>query len=67
MHISDNLRDIRKIKTIGFPMVLIGESMWESNPPGQLLTTCNGFEDRGAHQHPSTPIRSAIIACTYSL
>ena len=47
--------------------VPVGESMWESNPPGQLLTTCNGFEDRGAHQHPSTPIRAGIIACAYSL
>ena len=34
---------------------LDGGNMWESNPPGQLFTTCTGFEDRGAHQHPSTP------------
>ena len=37
-------------------MGIHGGNMWESNPPGQLFTTCNGFEDRGAHQHPSTPI-----------
>jgi|GEM_PF-6651344 len=30
--------------------------MWESNPPGQLLATCIGVEDLGAHQHASIPI-----------
>ena len=30
--------------------------MWESNPPEKLLTPQTGFEDRKAHQHPSTPI-----------
>lgn len=30
--------------------------MWESNPPKRLLTPRIGFEDRRAHQHPSTPI-----------
>ena len=46
--------------------------MWESNPPRQLFTTNNGFEDRGAHQHPATPIRVKIIThfasfCKYYL
>ena len=33
-----------------------GGNMWESNPPGQFFATLTGFEDRGAHQHPSTPM-----------
>ena len=47
----------------------LGEGMWESNPPKKLLTPITGFEDRGAHQHPSTPmlerttVHPAIIAC----
>ena len=55
-----------KLKTSKKPRysgLFYGESMWESNPPGQLLTTCNGFEDRGAHQHPSAPKCVSIIAC----
>ena len=36
--------------------------MWESNPPKQLFTTITGFEDQGAHQHPSTPIYSGCFA-----
>lgn len=32
-----------------------GGNMWESNPPRQLFTTLTGFEDQGAHQHPSAP------------
>ena len=39
-----------------------GGNMWESNPPGRLLAPLNGFEDRGAHQHPSTPMGSGIVA-----
>ena len=39
----------------------IGGNMWESNPPGRLLAPLTGFEDRGAHQHPATPI------CLYSI
>ena len=35
-----------------------GGNMWESNPPRQLFTTLTGFEDRGAHQHPSAPMYS---------
>ena len=30
--------------------------MWESNPPGRFLAPLTGFEDRGAHQHPATPM-----------
>jgi len=30
--------------------------MWESNPPGRLLTADTGFEDQEAHQHLSTPM-----------
>ena len=51
------------------PEDFLGEGMWESNPPKKLLTPITGFEDRGAHQHPSTPmlerttVRSAIITC----
>ena len=40
---------------------VFGGNMWESNPPGRLLATHNGFEDRGAHQHPSTPVDFRII------
>ena len=39
-----------------------GGNMWESNPPGQFFATLTGFEDRGAHQHPSTPMSAPIIA-----
>ena len=39
-----------------------GGNMWESNPPGRLLAPLNGFEDRGAHQHPSTPMGGCIVA-----
>ena len=39
-----------------------GGNMWESNPPGRLLAPLTGFEDRGAHQHPATPICLCIIA-----
>ena len=35
--------------------------MWESNPPGQLFTTCTGFEDREAHQHLSAPMFSLML------
>ena len=40
----------------------LGGNMWESNPPGRLLAPLTGFEDRGAHQHPATPICLSIIA-----
>lgn len=33
-----------------------GGNMWESNPPGRFLAPLTGFEDRGAHQHPATPM-----------
>ena len=33
-----------------------GGNMWELNPPGRFLAPLNGFEDRGTHQRPSTPI-----------
>ena len=39
-----------------------GGNMWESNPPGRLLAPLNGFEDRAAHQHPSTPMGSGIVS-----
>ena len=39
-----------------------GGNMWESNPPGRFLAPLTGFEDRGAHQHPYTPMCSRIIA-----
>ena len=29
--------------------------MWESNPPGTLLTPHTGFEDQEAHQLPNYP------------
>jgi len=38
--------------------------MWESNPPERLLTPYNGFEDREAHQHLSTPRSQAVKNCT---
>ena len=43
-----------------------GGNMWESNPPGRLLAPLNGFEDRGAHQHPSTPMGVGIVAQLFS-
>ena len=36
--------------------------MWESNPPKELFTPITGFEDQGAHQHPSTPVCNAILS-----
>ena len=33
-----------------------GGNMWESNPPGRFLAPHNGFEDRGTHRRPYTPI-----------
>ncbi len=36
--------------------------MWESNPPMRLPTPNTGFEDQRAHQHPSTPIISILLA-----
>ena len=39
----------------------VGGNMWESNPPKRLFTPVTGFEDQGAHQHPSTPECGAII------
>ena len=42
---------------IAYSPVIFGGSMWESNPPKQLLTTLTGFEDQGPHQQPSTPGR----------
>ena len=36
--------------------ILFGGNMWESNPPGRFLAPLTGFEDRGAHQHPATPM-----------
>jgi hypothetical protein len=39
-----------------------GGSMWESNPPMRLPTPNTGFEDQRAHQHPSTPIISILLA-----
>ena len=35
--------------------------MWESNPPEKVLTPQTGFEDRRAHQHPSTPMNFLYI------
>ena len=32
-----------------------GGGMWESNPPGTLLTPHTGFEDQEAHQSPNYP------------
>ena len=36
-------------------MIFSGEGMWESNPPGTLLTPHTGFEDQEAHQSPIYP------------
>ena len=52
----------RKCKAAGKILRLSGGNMWESNPPGRLLAPLNGFEDRGAHQHPSTPMGCGIVA-----
>ncbi len=35
--------------------------MWESNPPGKLPTPHTGFEDRRAHQNPSTPVQGLTL------
>ena len=40
---------------------IFGGNMWESNPPGRFLAPLTGFEDRGAHQHPATPMESHHI------
>ena len=42
--------------------IYFGGNMWESNPPRRFLANITGFEDRGAHQHPSTPMGADIIA-----
>ena len=39
-----------------------GGSAWESNPPGMGLPPHNGFEDRGRHRAPSTPVLSVYGA-----
>ena len=52
-------------KAAGKPAAF-GGNMWESNPPGRLLAPLNGFEDRGAHQHPSTPMGFGIVAQLFS-
>ena len=57
-------RFVNRIKETASTMeaeAVIGGNMWESNPPGRFLATHNGFEDRGAHQHPSTPVDFRII------
>ena len=38
-----------------FRVNIFGGNMWESNPPGRLLTADTGFEDQEAHQHLYTP------------
>ena len=40
----------------------LGGSAWESNPPGMGLPPHNGFEDRGRHRAPSTPVLSVYVA-----
>ena len=52
----------RKMQSRRKILRLSGGNMWESNPPGRLLAPLNGFEDRGAHQHPSTPMGLRIVA-----
>ena len=42
-----------------------GGNMWESNPPKRLFTPITGFEDQGAHQHPSTPECRYIIPALF--
>ena len=33
-----------------------GGSAWESNPPRPATRPVTGFEDRGAHRDPTTPV-----------
>lgn len=40
--------------------------MWESNPPCALGRN-NGFEDRGAHQHPFAPVRTGFYPNIHTL
>ena len=44
-----------------------GGNMWESNPPGRFLAPLTGFEDRGAHQHPSTPMDGHCITVPFKM
>ena len=44
-----------------------GGNMWESNPPGRFLAPLTGFEDRGAHQHPATPMDNHHITDIYKM
>jgi hypothetical protein len=34
----------------------LGGSGWESNPPRPAERPATGFEDRGAHRDPTTPL-----------
>ena len=46
---------------------LFGGNMWESNPPGRFLAPLTGFEDRGAHQHPATPMDRHHITVLFKM
>ena len=59
--IVSDMSTVENDKAAGKPAAF-GGNMWESNPPGRLLAPLNGFEDRGAHQHPSTPMGLRIVA-----
>ena len=63
--IVSDMSTVENDKAAGKPAAF-GGNMWESNPPGRLLAPLNGFEDRGAHQHPSTPMGSGIVAQLFS-
>ena len=41
------------------PIYKAGGNVWESDPPCALERN-NGFEDRGAHQHPFAPVREGF-------
>ena len=46
---------------------IFGGNMWESNPPGRFLAPLTGFEDRGAHQHPATPMGTHCNTAFYKM
>ena len=42
--------------------ILIGESGWELNPPRPATRPATGFEDRGAHRDPTTPVKITYLS-----
>ena len=40
---------------------LLGERVWESNPPKRFCAIHTGFEDRETHRRPSAPIYHLYI------